>query len=691
MALLPVTMQFFALAAIAAAAGSNSSTASTGVGNSTLGPSNFTASGVFPASLFHAYYNNPTATDEQPQPVISDPVTRVVYPFSLTDPKNIPQVDVKDPHILPPKQSSDAILSAALAQISSIGQNAFFANSSCARCQAQLLAAKVVALAAPERGPDVAVALCETFQVSTTCNTTWGADALGSVITQVLAFADVGGFDGQMICQNFLRSACPLPGASPLNLTNWFAKPKPNPLPVPKRSSGKLLKVLHLSDFHLDPRYATGSEANCTSGLCCRANNHNSPAGSNTTALPAPRFGAYRCDTPYSLAAAALAAIPVLTATENTGFDFMVYTGDLVSHDTENQLSRDYVLYTETVVYDLFKRTLGSGPVYVALGNHDSYNQAQDAPHALGGELSSQFSWNYDHVASLWKEKGWISESVAQLARAHYAGYMVRRQDGLRIITLNTDLWYHANWFNFINMTQLDPSGMLRFLTDELQDAEDAGERVWIMGHVLSGWDGADPLVNPTNLFYQIVDRYSPHVIANIFWGHTHEDEHSIFYTNNATNISAETAVSQAWIAPSITPLTNLNSGFRMYLVDSGTFDIIDAHTWRSDVNAFSQLDGQTKFGPTYVYEYSTREAYGANITGWGASDPLNATWWHLVTEQMEANPDLITTFNTFQGKQSVLSTTCTGQCATARVCYMRSGSAAIAFQNCPSGFGSVQ
>ena len=28
---------------------------------------------------------------------------------------------------------------------------------------------------------------------------------------------------------------------------------------------------------------------------------------------------------------------------------------------------------------------------------------------------------------------------------------------------------------------------MLRFLTDELQAAEDAGQRVWILGHVLPG------------------------------------------------------------------------------------------------------------------------------------------------------------------------------------------------------------
>jgi sphingomyelin phosphodiesterase len=56
-------------------------------------------------------------------------------------------------------------------------------------------------------------------------------------------------------------------------------------------------------------------------------------------------------------------------------------------------------------------------------------------------------------------------------------------------------------------------------------------------------------------------------------------------------------------------------------------------YRWRSDVSAFPGLDGQTRFGPTFVHEYSTRAAYGSNIT-WGKDDPLNATWWHLVTER---------------------------------------------------------
>ena len=40
------------------------------------------------------------------------------------------------------------------------------------------------------------------------------------------------------------------------------------------------------------------------------------------------------------------------------------------------------------------------------------------------------------------------------------------------------------------------------------------------MGHVLSGWDGTNPLPGPSDEFYQIVDRYS-HSIAALFWGHT--------------------------------------------------------------------------------------------------------------------------------------------------------------------------
>ena len=103
--------------------------------------------------------------------------------------------------------------------------------------------------------------------------------------------------------------------------------------------------------------FANGAEANCTSGLCCRENAYNEYSP-QTPLLPAPRLGyflwyVHHCvlyslsciselcsDSPYSLITAVLEAIPPLTGTQATGFNFSLYTGDLLAHDPTNQLSR---------------------------------------------------------------------------------------------------------------------------------------------------------------------------------------------------------------------------------------------------------------------------------------------------------------------------------------------------------------
>lgn len=176
----------------------------------------------------------------------------------------------------------------------------------------------------------------------------------------------------------------------------------------------------------------------------------------------------------------------------------------------------------------------------------------------------------------------------------------------------------------------------------ELQNAEDAGERVWIIGHVLSGWDGTNPLPNPTNLFYQIVDRYSPHVIENIFFGHMHEDQFMVYYADNGTLQDADSALSTGWIVPSVTPLTNLNSGFRVYEVDTGDFNVYQAYTFYSNVSEYQRLE-QT--GPVFRLEYSTRETYGP-AAEWENDAPLNATFWRRTTKAMEKDRDLVAIHN---------------------------------------------
>ncbi|APA15981.1 hypothetical protein sscle_16g107510 [Sclerotinia sclerotiorum 1980 UF-70] len=652
------------------------------------GAPSFVVPSAFPTSVFSSYYLKPAATSE-PQPALYDPILNITYPLNLTDPTTIPTA-VGDPVYFPEAVGNlnntppETLVQNALNEIKDIIFNDTAFSSNCTKCIAALKVGKLLAQQAPLYVPDALVSLCQAtgFAKNTACKNNYAPGSWGAIWTQVLSFANVSGSDGQYICSSLSTSYCPTPTAITLNTTGLW-KPKPIKAKAPK-PSGKRKKVLHLSDFHLDPRYQVASEASCSSGMCCRYTN----APTSPAVFPAPLYGSYKCDTPYFLALAALQSIGALTGTGVPGSEpaFTIYTGDLVSHDPQNQMSRAYVEYTETSIFSILKSYI-KNPIFPVLGNHDSTPENIDSPHSLPGPLGKQFSWNYDHVSSLWQHEGWLSKADADEAAIHYAAYSVKTHLGLRIITMNTDFWYRSNYLNFINTTDPDVSGTFKFMIDELQAAEDAGERVWIIGHVLSGWDGTNPLPNPTNLFYQIVDRFSPHVIANVFFGHTHEDQVMIYYTNNATVQNSSTALMSGWIGPSVTPLTNLNSGFRMYEIDTGTFDVMDAYTFYSDVNSYSNLNGT---GPTYQFEYSTRATYGPSIS-WPEDAPLNATFWHQVTEAMEVNKTLVEVFNTYQGKSSVKSPNCTSDaCAEAKVCYIRSGSAPIG-RACPQGFASVQ
>lgn len=47
------------------------------------GPSSYAPPGAFPTQWYDSYYNDPTATTAQPQPVISDPVLVSAHPFTF--------------------------------------------------------------------------------------------------------------------------------------------------------------------------------------------------------------------------------------------------------------------------------------------------------------------------------------------------------------------------------------------------------------------------------------------------------------------------------------------------------------------------------------------------------------------------------------------------------------------------------
>lgn len=132
------------------------------------------------------------------------------------------------------------------------------------------------------------------------------------------------------------------------------------------------------------------------------------------------------------------------------------------------------------------------------------------------------------------------------------------------------------------------------------------------------------------------MDRFNETIRAT-FFGHTHNDEFGVFYTNNGTVKSASAATAPAYIMPSVTTYQNLNGGFRYYLVDADSFDIIDSITYFANVsNTYEwELNGDV----IWEYEYSARDTYGYSAaTTLGPNEPLSAAWWHAVAEEIANN-----------------------------------------------------
>jgi len=46
----------------------------------------------------------------------------------------------------------------------------------------------------------------------------------------------------------------------------------------------------------------------------------------------------------------------------------------------------------------------------------------------------------YEHISSMWEYEGWVPEAAVAYASTHYAAYAVTRPDGLKIISLDTNL-----------------------------------------------------------------------------------------------------------------------------------------------------------------------------------------------------------------------------------------------------------
>ncbi|ODQ81326.1 hypothetical protein BABINDRAFT_160684 [Babjeviella inositovora NRRL Y-12698] len=528
--------------------------------------------------------------------------------------------------------------------------------------------------------------LCNiTYKLSTSTAT------MGTDFTNLLVLIEdpLESLDGDYYCHFKAGGACPLPPTPAYDLSSWWSE-RPSILEL-EQSTG-FFNVAHLSDFHVELDYAVGGEANCTDSMCCtpRSRNvhtnsgqtpstdffHNSSytdfvfvKGDEIPALevvwqPAHEFGEYTCDTPELLLNNSLKHVRDTNQVKTLGFEFALFTGDMVDHDDLYHTTMDTTIHEEIMGFRDMKAWLGDIPVYSVLGNHDTFPYGQLAQESLG--FASRFTWNDELMGDLWEESNWVPRNVSK----HYTGFSVVTRRGLKVISLNSNVWYTKNMYAYAGIaSNPDSFGSLRWLIDELTESEELGQRVWLQAHI--PFANVDTLPISSHLLGEIVARFSPYTIAAIFFGHTHKDQFQVQY---GADKDPGNVVNMAWISQSIAPLFTLNPSWRYYQVDSKTFSVMDSLNFYQRLN--ETVDGEGN-EPEWQFEYSAREVYTnvefSQLKQWEKSTPLNATFWHYVAEQIGTNASFNQVYTNHQFRYSPATPDCfTGLCDD-NYCYVSS------------------
>ncbi|KAG0067493.1 hypothetical protein BGZ89_006009 [Linnemannia elongata] len=479
----------------------------------------------------------------------------------------------------------------------------------CGACVSALVVAKDVSYLNRNWVLDAANSLCSSFKIMDQDVCKGLVYTQGPVLIESAMRAKLLSGDGKMICFQIL-GACPAPAITSGTLT--FPKPKPTNITV-KAASGNRVDVLHISDWHVDDQYVVGSNAACNKPLCCRKY-ADSPL---VPGRAASSWGDYNCDAPVKLGQDMLKFVPTVANPS-----FSILTGDIPPHNVWAE-TREMVMAEETAAYSVM--AAGISNVYPAVGNHEAAPANLMPTPNTGGD----YKWLYSHLADEWAR--WLPADAVNSVR-NYGAYTASPAPGFRIISLNTNFCYTMNF---------SPSQ-----TDCIQN-----------------WSA---------LYYQVVQRYSPHVIAEQFFGHSHYDEFAISYAPGAKN--AQNAILTSWIAPSVTPYTDLNPGFRLYKVDTGNWNVYDSNTYVADLSKAATWDA-TGATPDWHLEYSAREAYGAHVPI-AADQPLSPAWWHNVTSAFESNDAAFQKYWTYRGKSANRMAACTTNtsCPKEMICDMRAG-----------------
>jgi hypothetical protein len=419
--------------------------------------------------------------------------------------------------------------------------------------------------------------------------------------------------------------------------------------------------IVTISDLHFNPLYDASLYPQLVGALPASSQNAWDPNSwlniYKTSTVMIPSMAG--TDTNFPLLELALASVHqnMPTTTSGTLNTVVLFTGDMLGHNIEQSYCQDYlkgqgiaspaaaqvgacivsqratiqafITAAFTFVAAQIQAAVGGVPVLYAPGNIDTYDQNLDAgdhpckpapavPNCDVGPDSAFLAntaapvWNYLLPNDTNPANGLADTADASFSTTYPSGgYYFAELFGkkLRVIVLNSNSFVEGS------PTWSGAGAELSWLSQQLQAAQTAGEKVWILMHVPPGVNSqytAQVAAVPSEVneddvsmmwdatlqqsFLSILQQYSGEVTMMLA-GHTHMDEFRILSSSGAS-------VGVLEQLPGISPCFGNNPAYKVITVAQRTLTPVDYQSFDYDLGAMPSAFGS-------LYRFSA--VYGAN------------------------------------------------------------------------------